>query len=129
MSDLFHPIDSKFKHTQSLITELGGLITNSSFDNLFKLKVEFKENRLGYRLIVEKIDFSQLKDWGLRAGDCLVNLRSVLDNLVYALALLKKNPPNNARCIYFPICKSQEEFGKKAAQCLSQLPENVAIVL
>jgi hypothetical protein len=50
--------------------------------------------------------------WSLIAGDCIHNLRSALDHLIYgvALSLAKVSPPPDYRRLQFPIADSPEEF-------------------
>lgn len=54
-------------------------------------------------------------EFALIAGDCVHNLRSVLDHWMYASAIAKtglKVPPEH-RLIQFPICSSPEAFDKQ----------------
>jgi hypothetical protein len=46
----------------------------------------------------------------LMVGDCVHNARSVLDHLVYQLALLNKSPKEAAAKTSFPICLTPKEF-------------------
>jgi hypothetical protein len=56
----------------------------------------------------------ELQEWSLIAGDCLHNLRSVLDHLVYAVAVHESgaNPPPDERNLMFPIADTLENFNK-----------------
>jgi hypothetical protein len=90
---------------------------------------EFIEGRFGYRLVVDQFGSPPLLEhWALLVGDCVHNLRSALDNLVYGLARLKADPPSDPRGIQFPIFTSKEAFEKSGAvkSTLQQLPHRAA---
>jgi hypothetical protein len=67
-----------------------------------------------HSLVVE-IKNAPLDRWALIAGDCIHNLRSVLDNLVYAVAVRESrvSPPPKARTLQFPIAESSQIFAKQ----------------
>lgn len=56
--------------------------------------------------LVARIKQKPPRQWGLAAGDILVDLRSALDYAVYALAVAHsgKDPPEHAKSLEFPIC-------------------------
>ncbi len=51
-------------------------------------------------------------------GDCVHNLRSSLDHVIYALAVKNtgQNPPPKAGSLYFPIFDSPEKYREKAGR-------------
>ena len=61
--------------------------------------------------------------WSLIAGDCIHNLRSALDHLVYALAIRDsgKNPPPNEGNLQFPIVTKPEKWPDSRDRRLSPL--------
>ena len=63
-------------------------------------------------IIVDILKAPPLDRWSLIAADCVGNLRSTLDHLVYALAVRNtgKNPPPDARKLQFPICDTETSF-------------------
>lgn len=84
---------------------------------------------MGYRLVVDRFSSPPLLEhWALLVGDCVHNLRSALDNLVYGLARLKADPPSDPRGIHFPIFTSKEAFEKSGSvkSTLTQLPDHAA---
>src|ERR1700687_4171461 len=92
-------------------------------------RAEFLPDRMGYRLVLE--DFTvrpECSKWGLLIGDCVHNLRSSLDNLCFALARLKRDPPERPHRIQFPVFADAERFrhDPRVADTLSQLPAEVA---
>jgi hypothetical protein len=89
--------------------------------------MERREDDLGIRLIVDgfKPELPAM-ELGLRVGECIHNLRSALDNLAYALARLRQDPPANPRRISFPIYLDQREFERSTRSTLSQLPDEAA---
>lgn len=59
-----------------------------------------------------------IQRWSLVAGDCIHNLRSALDNLIYIVSLHESNtdPPPAEKELGFPIANSPAEFSKKWCQ-------------
>lgn len=93
-------------------------------------KPEYLPDRLGYKLILQPFaEAPPLEQWALMAGDCVHDLRSALDNLAFALALLKCDPPLRPAEIYFPVFDDAEAFNAKAGRTLKQLPEDAANLL
>jgi hypothetical protein len=66
--------------------------------------------------------------WGLLVGDCVHNLRSSLDNLCFALARLKQDPPPRPQRIQFPVHVDPDQFrrDRTVADTLEQLPAAAA---
>jgi hypothetical protein len=58
----------------------------------------------------------------LTVGDCLVNMRSSLDYLVWELVLSANGQPTKKNA--FPICKTVSSFKGAAANCLSGVAKN-----
>src|SRR4051794_32749877 len=58
-----------------------------------------------HKVFVEVIEEPPLDRWSLVAGDCVHNLRSALDNLIYAIAIYqsRQNPPPDDKSLQFPI--------------------------
>jgi len=59
-------------------------------------------------------------------GEYIHNLRSALDNLAFALARLKEDPPKNPRVITFPIFIEREQFERNGRSRVAQLPAQAA---
>jgi hypothetical protein len=59
----------------------------------------------------------------LIVGDCLQNLRSALDYLVWELCLVSNVEPTDKHA--FPICRTKESFRDIKGQRLAGLPEDV----
>lgn len=93
-------------------------------------KAEYLPDRLGYKLILQSfVEAPPLEQWALMTGDCVHNLRSALDNLAFALALLKRDPPARPADIYFPVFDDAERFKVKADRTLNQLPDEAVQLL
>ena len=69
-----------------------------------------------HSLFVELKERPPLDKLSLLTGDCIHNLRSALDNLVYAVAIKVSgsNPPPNSDTLQFPIADTREAFTKQA---------------
>lgn len=56
-------------------------------------------------------------------------MRSSLDNLAFALARLKMDPPQNPKNIAFPIYEDKIKFEKQGRKSIEQLPEQAALII
>ncbi|UZE14753.1 hypothetical protein [Pseudomonas sp. B21-053] len=71
---------------------------------------EINQDRLGFALKINGFKKLELDDLSVQIGECAHNLRSVLDNLAYALARLKSDPPLAPNQIAFPIFLEEKDF-------------------
>ncbi|HEX3684996.1 MAG TPA: hypothetical protein VHU83_20850 [Bryobacteraceae bacterium] len=80
----------------------------------------------GRRHIVfaEIVNPPPLNRWALIAGDCVHNLRSALDSLVYGIAIHETglNPPADERALQFPITSSPDKFKEQKNRIKSLSP-------
>src|SRR5712691_9345056 len=53
-----------------------------------------------------------LQRWALLVGDCVHNLRSALDHMIYSIAIKASglNPPPDAEKLMFPIVRPPSQF-------------------
>ena len=65
-----------------------------------------------HALVAEIVTPPLLDRWALMSGDCVHNLRSALDSLLYGIAIHETglNPPKDEARLQFPITSSPEEF-------------------
>lgn len=63
----------------------------------------------------------------LMIGDCLHNLRSALDHLVYQLALKNGAPPSSADKTFFPIYLTKPEFDERVKKLVKPFISNPAL--
>jgi len=123
-AQLIRSVDAKLARAKVQVHVITDVISawGSRISNV-ATRCELREGRLGFRLIVEDfIDPPPLEEWGLLVGECAHNLRSALDNLAFALARLRCDPPPNPGRIAFPIFTDKSQFEKKARQSLEQMP-------
>ncbi len=86
-------------------------------------RCELREGRLGFKLIVEQFaDPPPLEEWGVLVGECAHNLRSALDNLAFALARLRRDPPPDPGRIAFPIFTDNRSSKRRRARHLNRCP-------
>lgn len=106
---------------------LGMLISGWVSRNPITADCELREGRLGFKLIQNKFtEPPPLEEWGLIAGEIIHNIRSSLDNLVYALARTHRDPPNKPQRLAFPIYQDKAEFKKNGRRNIDQLPSAAA---
>ncbi|WPR70937.1 hypothetical protein SLW70_13495 [Flavobacterium sp. NG2] len=105
------------------IDEMFLFLEESVKDNRIKFSCNEFENKLGYFLYVG--DYSEdnfLEELSVRLGEYIHNLRSILDNLVYALARMHNDPPIAPRKLCFPIYEKRENFDRSTIDILRQIP-------
>ncbi|RKE80249.1 hypothetical protein [Rhizobium sp. AG855] len=130
MQNFISPVELKIRRAEEKINELSKLISEWGDAKPIKARLEMREGRLGTRLVIENIsNIEYLEKFGLITGECIHNLRTALDNLVYALARIVLDPPAKRNSIQFPICETHEEFSKQAKKYLQQLPLDAVILI
>ncbi len=126
-SSLLTNIESKLKRANDHIQRLSVDIPKWSNENPAKCDCVLNEGRLGFKLILDEFEKPEsLNDWSLSVGECVHNLRSLLDNLTFALARLKQDPPANPRSIKFPIYQEEAQFRNGSSSTIRQLTTDVA---
>lgn len=122
--DLLKYVDLKLKRVFDQMIDLDNQILNWQKKEDIEFKVEIREKRLGYRIVVsECTNLEFFEHWGLLIGEIVHNLRSSLDNLVFALARIQKNVPDNQEQLSFLICKNREVFEKKKLKLSPLIPK------
>ncbi len=78
----------------------------------YSLTKQVNDDSTRYSIFLRENEPAPLLRWTLMVGDCLNNLRSALDYLVYAVAIADtgKNPPLFEKKLQFPITSSRSEF-------------------
>jgi hypothetical protein len=127
-TSLLHPVDLKLARAKAQAQALADAVSTWGATNQSPAtRSELRDGRLGFRLIVE--GFAQeppTDEWGLQMGECAHNLRSALDNLAFALARLKSDPPPSPKRIAFPISTDKAQFGKESGRTLEQMDDAAA---
>lgn len=88
--------------------------------NAHRITVELEANAREYVFKVVGLQAGD-PDWALIAGDCIYNLRSVLDHLVYQLAVLGQGrglTNKEAGSVGFPLAPKPEQFPKGRIELL-----------
>jgi hypothetical protein len=79
----------------------------------YGLTKEVNADHTRYSLILRENEPAPLRRWTLGIADAFHNLRTVLDYLVYEVAIVdsgSKNPPPHDRCLQFPISDTPDDF-------------------
>ncbi len=130
MSDFIRSVDLKLSRAKIQVQQLNETINLWSERNLLSVRCEKHDGDLGFRVFLNAFpEPAPLDDWSLTVGEFIHNLRSLLDNLVYALARLKNDPPKVPKSIFFCITKNKASFSQYKSTCLSQLPSNPALLI
>jgi hypothetical protein len=130
MREFVHSVDLKLARAVVQAKTLANAISVWASENPIGARCELRESRLGCRLVVEDFaDPSMVDDWGLLLGECIHNLRSSLDNLAFALARLRCDPPEKPSKIAFPIFETRAEFEKRGRANIDQLPEQAVALI
>lgn len=125
------PVIAKLKRTDKQIenikNDLAGAGVNLKVDSL----AEIDPDRMGYKVIIQSLLGLSIDDISMQVGECAHNLRSSLDNLAYALARLKSDPPLDIKQIAFPIFSNEKDFKAKwsKARLEKTFPQDVISVM
>lgn len=131
MAEYLRPVELKLWRACAQIEELKATLGTWSSENPIVGRGELSEDRMTFRLIAETGDFTpNLECFGLAIGETVHNLRSALDNLAFALARLRADPPANPRKIAFPIFTDATRYRcSPAVASLDQLPIEAAALI
>jgi len=114
----------KIERAKEHFTILGSELL--AWANTKSMRIVKETNDTGsiHRVFVEVIEQAPLDRWSLVAGDCVHNLRSALDNLVYAVAIYQtgKSPPQDEKVLQFPIVSKQANFSGQVYRIKSLSP-------
>jgi hypothetical protein len=104
------------EHLENLSRELLAWAKNQSM----RVVKETDDGGCIHRVFVEVIELAPLAKWSLTAGDCVHNLRSALDSLLYGIAVIqtRQNPPPGHKKIQFPIVSDAASFQSEVRGCL-----------
>lgn len=96
-------------------------------ENPITADCKLRNERLGFQLILREFgNPPPLEEWGLIFGECVHNLRSALDNLTFALARVRQDPPQRPNRIAFPIHEDKTKFQNNGRSYIDQLPPTAA---
>src|ERR1044072_7268686 len=130
MKDFTRSVDLKLARAGMQTKALANSIADWTSKNPIGAKCELRESRLGCRLVLENfVSVPPIDDWGLLLGGCVHNFRSALDNLAFALARIRSDPPQKPPRIAFPIFERKEEFESRGRSSIDQLPDEAAALI
>ncbi|WP_157214359.1 hypothetical protein [Pseudomonas sp. GM60] len=114
-------LNRAIKHLNEFIHEADAFLATSPFG----IRVENYEDN-GAKCIRFSYNVHQdpPKALGVIAGDCIHNLRSILDNIIWSLGKIYLSTDQKAKPdrLYFPVLKTEEEYKRKI-----ETPELIAI--
>ncbi len=127
LSELKRSVELKLSRAGQQAQALSASISSWGTQNPINADCTLLENRLGFRLILKEFQTPPpLDEWSLWLGECVHNLRSALDNLAFALARLRQDPPQRPNQIAFPIYEDRSKFQDRGCQNIDQLPRAAA---
>lgn len=96
------------EHAQALDQELRAWIERKPYS----LTEHVNSDSTRYSLVLRENERPPFQRWTLMAADCLNNLRSALDHLIYAVAVSEsgQNPPPCEGSLMFPITDGRLQF-------------------
>lgn len=127
MSALVRSVELKLNRASMQVQLLSQAISMWVASNPITAECKLRDGRLGFQLIQK--DFAvapPLDEWSLQFGECVHNLRSALDNLAFALARVRRDPPEKPNRIAFPIYQERAKFEKDGRGNIDQLPPAAA---
>lgn len=122
-SSVLDKISRAEEHAQSIENEIRTWIDSAPY----RLVRECNSDRTRYSSIIRVDKEPDLIRWSLCAGDCVHNLRSALDHLVYLIAIheTKRDPPADERRLQFPITDCPSAFADQERRRLNSLSPHV----
>lgn len=109
---MFENAKLKIGRANEHLEALKDSISAWSDTNPYSLVRQCNADATRYNLVVRIDSEPPFDQWSLIAGDCIHNLRSALDHLVYAVVVheAKGNPPADPRFLNFPIADEPDNF-------------------
>lgn len=121
--EYFKAVSLKFERLKKQLIELDNIITAFTEKNSLESVIIMKENKCGFQLKqISEVSSLELDEISILLGELVHNMRSLLDNFLYALARLECDPPKNPHKLQFPIYINSLEYNKRCAPILEQLP-------
>jgi hypothetical protein len=130
VADLTRFVKLKLARAEDDTRALSASISEWVANNPINAEVVLRDGRLGFRLVQKAFATpAPLDHWSLTMGECVHNLRSALDNLAFALARLRRDPPTRPVQVAFPIFQVKAEFESKGRRNIDQLPDEAAALI
>jgi hypothetical protein len=102
----------KYARAAHLANELRGRIDEWAAAETLLARVQMVDvHTVEFRLILRREP--PVEEWSLILGDVLHNLRSVFDNVVWALATLDGAAPKHPSQVTFPVTRDQPDWDKR----------------
>lgn len=102
-------LDRAAEHIVEFITEADAYLKTDPFGSTAEY---FEEGGIKFVRLLFKVHREPPKRLGVIAGDCIHNLRAILDNIVWSLG--KAFPPTDPKAkpdmLAFPVCTSEDNF-------------------
>lgn len=110
MAGFFSSANAKLARANEVMEDLCKELNDHS--GAYSLEVRPSPDFTRYSLHVVISGDQPFERWSTVVGDCLQNLRCVLDHSIYGLAFSRSHPnlPNNWTKLYFPICDDEAQF-------------------
>ena len=120
-------IDRAEKHYNALHNELRTFAEVQPYRSITDHNADFTKHWLA-------VEFDQPDDfarWGLMFGDCVHNLRSALDHVVYEIGVHESgtDPPPGWKKLMFPIMATESEFQKHGEWRIKTLSDPVKAII
>ena len=128
-ADFLKLVDARITRAEAQVSQIIADAQEWTKGNQITTEGELLPGRLGFQIRIAEMDELSIEAFSFPAGECLHNLRSALDNLAYAMARLKKDPPDKPKAIEFPISLTEQAFNQTTKRMLPQLPSDIADAL
>jgi hypothetical protein len=105
-------LNRAIRHLNEFIQEADKFLATNPFDTATE---SYTENGKDCLRLVYKVHQEPPKELGVIAGDCIHNLRAILDNVIWSLgqAFPSGNPKARSDKLSFPICNSIQKYQEK----------------
>lgn len=104
-------LDRAAEHIRDFITEADAYLKTDPFGSTVEY---FEEGGVKFVKLLFRVHREPPKRLGVIVGDCIHNLRAILDNIVWSLgaAFPPTDPKSRPDMLAFPVCKNEDDFKK-----------------
>jgi hypothetical protein len=121
--DYFKPILLKLGRAKQQFVEISDLTNEVFNESNIQISAKIRDDKKGYEFITNDYSNGNILDQlSLRVGEYIHNLRSTLDNLIFAVARIKADPPSKPKDLSFPICNNEENYRNQTKKIFYQIP-------
>jgi hypothetical protein len=116
--------EDRIEHAIERYIELSTDLVQWIMSDPWNLRVEISEEKRNCEVFVDITAAPPINQWSLLCGEIVHHLRAALDNVAYSMAIDSgESDEEKLRWVYFPICATEEEWGRVVKGKISSLAQ------